>query len=236
MYAVHQLSGKKILGFYREVYCGKRSYYLYIVDVAAIGRDAENVIRRKMTVQSILRRLLQGPTIRLLYIYRISRDEFRKKNFSNGKIDCNRMDVDDLQKIELIQDNKSMEAFRKMYQKEICIVADYEGVPCGHAAMGLYPDFYFLKEKIEEEGAYIHYCFVNQKYRGKAVYPSMLTYLLQYGFHQKQVKRIYICTDQHNLSSQNGISKAGFKKWSHCYEIGWGGIIFFRIYREISNK
>lgn len=188
-----------------------------------------------MTGKSIIKRILLGPTIRTLYVYCKTRYSYVNKISGYKNIECRQLNENDVGKIASIQDLPTEKHFFKMSGNEYCILGFYQKVPCGLSSMSFFPNFYFLKNKLEKDAAYIHYCYVNENYRGKSVYPTMLKELLEYGFEEKQISKVYIDTDKRNMASQRGILKVGFQKWANCYEIGWGNIIFIRIFRKTKN-
>jgi len=65
--------------------------------------------------------------------------------------------------------------------------------------------------KISKNEAVIHFATVYEKYRGKNIYPSMLSTLCNKLMLEKGVQKIYIITDKDNISSIKGIEKVGFK-------------------------
>jgi len=66
----------------------------------------------------------------------------------------------------------------------------------------------FLKRKIKKDEAFIHYCETAPWARGKNIYPSVLSKIVN-DFRDKY-SNIYISTDKKNIASQKGIIKAGF--------------------------
>lgn len=68
----------------------------------------------------------------------------------------------------------------------------------------------FIKRKIKQNEAYIHYCETAPEARGKNIYPAVLSKIVS-DFKNKY-KNIYISTDIKNEASRKGIEKAGFRE------------------------
>ncbi|MGQ4876332.1 MAG: hypothetical protein ACP6IY_19900 [Promethearchaeia archaeon] len=66
----------------------------------------------------------------------------------------------------------------------------------------------FLKRKIKKNEAFIHYCETAPWARGKNIYASVLSKIVN-DFRDKY-NDFYISTDNKNIASQKGLIKAGF--------------------------
>ena len=65
--------------------------------------------------------------------------------------------------------------------------------------------------KLYKNEAFIHFATVYEKYRGKNIYPAMLSTLSTKLIREKGIQRIFIITEQDNISSIRGIEKVGFR-------------------------
>ena len=65
--------------------------------------------------------------------------------------------------------------------------------------------------ELQPNQAFIHYCHVNESYRGQRVYPAMLTVLCHNLFDSADIEKIFIDTESDNLPSIQGIGKVGFR-------------------------
>lgn len=89
----------------------------------------------------------------------------------------------------------------------------------------------FIKRKIKQNEAYIHYCETAPEARGKNIYPAVLSRIVN-DFKDKY-KNIYISTNIKNIASRRGIEKAGFKEIEKIRIIVILGI---KIKKIIKNK
>ncbi len=68
----------------------------------------------------------------------------------------------------------------------------------------------FIKRKIKQNEAYIHYCETAPEARGKNIYPAVLSKIVSN--IKDKYKNIYISTNINNKASRRGIKKAGFRE------------------------
>lgn len=90
-----------------------------------------------------------------------------------------------------------------------CVAAVCDGRAVGHAAC-MFPENLYCGFHVKHS-AYIYYCCVDEAYRGRGIYPRMLTYVMAEAHRRTQTNRFSISTALDNLSSQRGIEKVGFQ-------------------------
>ncbi|KMZ53644.1 GNAT family N-acetyltransferase [Dorea sp. D27] len=117
--------------------------------------------------------------------------------------------------------NKNVQyAFENMVSKgQVCVFAYVDGRMAGHAAC-------VLPHNIEgafkvKNSAYIHYCYVDSKYRGNNIYPLMLKYLIETCSTDKDIMKFTITTSFDNRPSQLGLKKVGFSYLKRYYYVEW---------------
>ncbi|WP_138261925.1 GNAT family N-acetyltransferase [[Clostridium] hylemonae] len=125
--------------------------------------------------------------------------------------------------------NKNVQyAFENMVHKgQVCVFAYVDGQIAGHAACVL-PD---NKEGafVVKNSAYIHYCYVDSRYRGHNIYPLMLHQIIKICKSKKGIQRFTIMTSRENIPSQLGLKKVGFTFWkNYCY-IEWWRFIWKKV-------
>ena len=113
------------------------------------------------------------------------------------------------------QDSKYLKIFRNFldngdkgyfaYLNGRCVHRSW--VQFGEREVSLAP---FIKRKIKQDEAYIHYCETAPEARGKNIYPAVLSRIVN-DFKDKY-KNIYISTNIKNIASRKGIEKAGFRE------------------------
>ncbi|OGW16043.1 MAG: hypothetical protein A3G93_01895 [Nitrospinae bacterium RIFCSPLOWO2_12_FULL_45_22] len=81
--------------------------------------------------------------------------------------------------------------------------------------------------KVKHEEFYLYDAFTLPDYRGKNLYPYILTYVCQYG-KEKGYTRALIFVLRENIPSQCGIEKAGFKRFQVIKYSRICGIPFYR--------
>ena len=64
--------------------------------------------------------------------------------------------------------------------------------------------------RLGDYGAEIKYCLTIPEYRGKGIYPKVLTAIACY-LKKMEFKHLFICVEKNNIPSIRGIEKAGFK-------------------------
>lgn len=75
------------------------------------------------------------------------------------------------------------------------------------------PKIFYLSF-MDKNSIHIGPCYTIDKYRGKGLYPYLLMEIMKDNLD----KNIYIFTEKDNISSQNGIEKAGFIKFADGYK------------------
>lgn len=64
---------------------------------------------------------------------------------------------------------------------------------------------------VNQNEAFIHYCNVSEEYRGKNIFPLMISELSKQLFYKNNLRKILIDSNIKNQASMRGIEKAGFK-------------------------
>jgi len=65
---------------------------------------------------------------------------------------------------------------------------------------------------LQKEGPAIGDCFTNPIYRGKSIYPFMISHISKELLVENKSKEVFIIVNNGNISSIRGIEKTGFKK------------------------
>lgn len=186
-----------------------------------------------MTLKSIINRILAGPRLNTMYIYNL------KYNNSNGKfgdiegVSYEILNRNTCKQVSKIREQNVEKTFTTICDKQLVILAKCEGKVAGHAALKLPDDLYLGKRW--KDMAYIHYCFVDPKFRGKNIYPFMLATLSELGYQKYGFDIVYGSADKKNISSQRGIAKVGYERVGSCLELSWGGITLLRMYRRVKR-
>lgn len=81
--------------------------------------------------------------------------------------------------------------------------------------------------KVKNKELYIYDAFTLPDYRGKNLYPYILTYICQYG-KEKGYTRALIFVLRENTPSKQGIEKAGFKQFQVIKYSRIFGLSFYR--------
>jgi hypothetical protein len=89
--------------------------------------------------------------------------------------------------------------------------------------------------EIDSTSAYIHYCVTANDWRGKGIYPFVLTEISRIIDKQFNRKRIFISVTGNNPPSVKGILKAGFKDYGKIFAINLFGLMI-RITRTVESK
>jgi hypothetical protein len=89
--------------------------------------------------------------------------------------------------------------------------------------------------EIDNTSAYIHYCITASDWRGKGIYPFVLTEICRIMDKQFKRKRIFISVTGNNHPSIKGILKAGFKEYGKIFAINLFGLMI-RITRTVESK
>jgi len=127
-----------------------------------------------------------------------------------------------------IRNRNVMCAFQNMIREgQICIFAYIGDKAVGHAACVL-PDTIVGAFHVKNS-AYIHYCYVEPKYRGHNIYPLMLCQLIKICEMEKNIQRFTIMTSKENISSQQGLKKVGFIFWKNYCCIEWWRLLWKKV-------
>jgi hypothetical protein len=86
---------------------------------------------------------------------------------------------------------------------------------------------------IKKNGPAIGDCFTNPDYRGKSIYPFVISYISNKVLIENKIMEVYIIVNSDNRSSIRGIEKAGFKKFVSIKARRW---LFFYFYKNIKNE
>lgn len=180
----------------------------------------------------IANRVFKGPYLQITYYYKLNQD------LLSGFESFQHLDVCELEiltkdrcyQVSEIRELNVQRAFEMICEKQIVLLAKYDGEIAGHAVMKLSNDMSCGKHLCKR--AYIHYCFVSPTYRGKNIYPYMLMNLAVQAMKDYNEEEIYISCDKKNFSSQRGIKKVGFQQCETSFELGWGGICLLKWWKK----
>lgn len=122
------------------------------------------------------------------------------------------IDLGNIHLINQIRDHKIKDFKKLLFHKQKGIIAFYKNQPAGHAWMitNDCPVKDSIPFVLDKNQSMIHYCYVSPEFRGKNIYPLMLSYLNKKAFNQLNNQKVFIWTDISNIASQKGIEKAGF--------------------------
>lgn len=84
--------------------------------------------------------------------------------------------------------------------------------------------------KISQNEALVHYCNVSKSYRGKNIFPVMLSAISQKLFSEMEVRRVLIDTEVDNKASLRGIAKVGFKPLGMCIYVQFIGRLIYKYF------
>ena len=96
----------------------------------------------------------------------------------------------------------------------------------------LYNTLHILK-LIQKKGPAIGDCFTNPDFRGKSIYPFVISYISNEVLIKNKISEVFIIVNSENRSSIRGIEKAGFKKYSSIKAKRW---LFFYFDKNIKNE
>jgi ribosomal protein S18 acetylase RimI-like enzyme len=82
---------------------------------------------------------------------------------------------------------------------------------------------------IDHKSAYIHYCVTTSDWRGKGIYPFVLSEICRILDKQLERQSIFITVTGNNVASIRGILKAGFKKFGNIIAINLLGLMIRKI-------
>jgi len=184
-----------------------------------------------MTLRSVIKRLLSGPTVHKLVCCVVTEDSLNCSTVYQEEITIEELHPGICDKVLAIRESNVKYAFEGMARQSTVVLARWKGSIAGHAVLKPSGEMEnhnrFWKNK-----DYIHYCYVAPQYRGRKIYPCMLIYLAKKCFERQAGKAVYISADYENTASIRGMQKAGFRYWGTLMEYGWGGIIFFRMLKQ----
>jgi len=188
-------------------------------------------------VKSIVSRLFK---IRHQYIFYIN--NFEKINEIVPKINVKFEEIgfDNIEGVIKFRDWKYVKTFKRFLELghygiyafvDSKAVAHLWSIICRtvHCRINGYMDIY-------QNEAFIHFCYVKEKYRGKNIYPTMLKILCQKLFSDFKIKRIWIDTETYNIASFKGIEKVGFKPYGKGFYFQFCGHLIFKFFKKTKNK
>jgi len=83
---------------------------------------------------------------------------------------------------------------------------------------------------IQKKGPAIGDCYTNPDYRGKSIYPFVISNISNEMLIENKIKEVFIIVNSDNRSSIQGVEKAGFKKYASIKARRW---LFFYFKKEI---
>ncbi len=188
-----------------------------------------------MTLRSVIIRILYGPTIRRQACFIVTEEILNYNLFYSKEITIEELSTETCNKVLDIREEHVKAAFERMVKNSVVVVAKWNKRIVGHAI--LKPDGQISEcTQVWKNKNYIHYCYVDPKYRGRNIYPYMLVYLAQRVFKDQAKQQVYISADYKNYSSIRGIHKAGFYHWANLTEFGWGRIVLFYKVKIVQYK
>lgn len=178
----------------------------------------------------IINRIRKGPFCAVTYCYKLNPQIFSNRyiniEFCGYEIlqnqNCNQV-------LEIREDNIK-NTFEKICTNQIVLIARYNGMIAGHAVLKK-PENSFAGRHWNKK-ALIHYCYVSPQFRGRNIYPYMITNLANIAFTKYKISEIYIFADKNNLASQNGINKVGCIYDETGYEFSWGGVSIVKYWQK----
>jgi ribosomal protein S18 acetylase RimI-like enzyme len=160
-------------------------------------------------IESLIRRICRNINFKqtnILFKYTVDK-EFSKSDLMIVKATINQ--IDDLMNFESKNSIKDLKS--KVSQGQKCYLAYLDGECVFRSLVIDKPDKvqlnFIYSLSLENDDVYIHYCETHPNYRGKGIYPSVLSYICK---AYKANKQIYIVVNENNKSSINGVLKVGF--------------------------
>lgn len=83
---------------------------------------------------------------------------------------------------------------------------------------------------IQKKGPAIGDCFTNPDFRGKSIYPFVISHISNETLIENKIKEVFIIVNSDNRSSIRGIEKAGFEKVASIKARRW---LLFYFKKEI---
>ena len=145
-----------------------------------------------------------------LYIYTYSLDGTIDKYPIDGCYNIKKASLQELKELSFTPEPISWEfCCHEFDGVDHCFIAHKNGDIC-HVSW-----IYFKGDQnriidLGEKEAEIKYCLTLPPYRGKGIYPKVLTEICDY-LKYKGLDRVFIAVDKNNVPSIKGIRKAGFK-------------------------
>ena len=161
---------------------------------------------------NVFRRIFQ---IKKVMVYCIKTDELHD---INTKIQCSVLpiNINICDRVLEMRDEEVLDSFINMLNShQIGVFGESDGKIVSHAWMQIYEDkqnnYNESLGYIKENEAVIHYCNTVPHYRGNNIYPFLVSNLASTFFKANKNGVLYITTDVDNISSQNGLTKIGFR-------------------------
>lgn len=141
---------------------------------------------------------------------------FHKKNsvspYSSARI--TRVDETNVADVLDFQPPHYVDTFRRFLQQgDVGYYAYLDGKCCHRSWLQKGPKWVainsFVQMKLGSNEGYIHYCETSPQARGKSIYPSVLSRIVE---ENKNLDNIFICVDAENAPSIRGVEKAGFRE------------------------
>lgn len=153
--------------------------------------------------------------IRNQKIYEIKSFEEIKSITSKIDLEIKKVDFNNVYQATDFRQQKMVFIFENFLEKgDIGVFAFVNGKVVGHAWAVLNADQPSKRidgyMDINRDECFIHYCNVSEEYRGKNIYPQMLSWLCKELVLVKKMKKIIIDCDISNVASLRGIEKIGF--------------------------
>ncbi len=79
----------------------------------------------------------------------------------------------------------------------------------------------YLLGLINKKGPVIGDCYTNPDYRGKSIYPFVISYIVNKMVFNENMKEVFIIISKSNLSSIAGVEKTGFKRYASITASRW---------------
>jgi len=146
------------------------------------------------------------------------------------KLEIRQCFKEDSHLILAVGDNISVEKLNsRLKRNDSCFVALLDGIPVHFSWVSF--DLMRISEisyehKLRKNEAFIYHCFTCPEFRGKGIYPFVLSYIA--GLLRKNgTKNILISAIKRNESSCRGILKAGFAQDTFIFYLRLLGIKFY---------
>ena len=135
-------------------------------------------------------------------LYSVTKGSMRKVNYEE-KIVFVPISWDNIELVKELRGKKYVKDFEEhLKNNDLGLYALCDGMPVGYGWKKNKDVFY----KFDSKTCYLGNFYVNNSYRGKGIYPSLISELI----NQLNYKRYYIAAYDTNKSSINGLLKVGF--------------------------